>query len=352
MKSQYIHAARTHLRSALAPCLLLVLAACQAPAATQPSSTAAPAATTAAAVAPIVIKYAHASGAGHPSQYWGEKFAAAVDQKTNGRVKVQIFPGGQLGQDPEVTQAILAGTVDMQNTGSAQLSQFVPESSVLELPYLFKNNDQFFKFQDNFVPTTIGPKFETKGLKILGFADIGISTITNSKRPLETPSDLKGLKIRVAPGQLLVELMKAFGATVVPMNYGEVYSALQQGVVDGEENPPGSVEFAKFYEVQKYMTLTSHQYLTNPSVIGVKQFNSYAPDVQKALVDAGREATIATRAYVLDGRDQTIAGLKAKGMIVNTPKDLQPWIDAALTIYPKFTDVAPPDLVKQIQAIQ
>ena len=296
----------------------------------------------------ITIRYAHTASLTHPSHIWGTKFAEVVEMTTNGAVKVQIFPSAQLGKDPEVAGQILAGTIEMMNTGNSLWSQWVPAANIMDMPYLFNGLDHMYKFQDGPASQEISKLYQEKGFRILGWADIGIRHITNNKRPIEKPADLRGLKMRVVPSKTFVELFKALGATVVSMDFSELYSALQQGVVDGQDNPTTTIQSANFQEVQKYLSLTGHVVGTNPSVVGENFYSQLPADIQKALVAAGAEATKANRAFVKANETKALEFLKSKGMVVNTP-DQAPFRAATASVYETLKEFAPPPLLATIR---
>jgi TRAP-type transport system periplasmic protein len=296
------------------------------------------------------IRYAHGAPTTHPSHIWGTKFGEALESMTGGSLKVQIFPNVQLGKDPEVVGEVQAGVVEMINSGNSVFSQYVPSATIMDMPYLFKDLDHLYRVQDGPIGQQISKLYEEKAFRVLGWADIGIRHITNSKRPIEKPGDLKGLKIRVVPSKVFVEIFKALGPNVVTLDFSELYLALQQGVVDGEDNPTTTIQSAKFYEVQKYLSLTGHVVGTNPSVISDKFFAKQSPDVQKALIGAGAEATKATRQFVRDNETKALDFLKGKGMVVNAPNRL-PFRAATASVYQRLKEQAPPDLVAKIRAL-
>jgi len=296
------------------------------------------------------IRYAHGAPVTHPSHVWGTKFAEVLESLTGGGVKVQIFPNVQLGKDPEVIGEVQAGIVEMINSGNSVFSQYVPAATIMDMPYLFKDLDHLYKVQDGTVGQQIGKLYEEKSFRVLGWADIGVRHITNSKRPIDKPGDLKGLKMRVVPSKVFVETFKALGPNVVTLDFSELYLALQQGVVDGEDNPVTTIQAAKFYEVQKYLSLTAHVVGTNPSVVSEKFFAKQPPEIQKALVDAGAEATKTTRQFVRDNESKALDFLKGKGMAVNTP-NRTPFRAATASVYQTLKDQAPPDLVTKIRAL-
>ncbi len=192
---------------------------------------------------------------------WGrgaEKFKQLVAEGTRGQVEVQIYHSNSLGATRESLEMVRLGTVDFVLCGVAHLSRFVPEMGTLVLPYLWKDTDTMFRALDGQMGQIIEPLLMEKGFKVVGWWDNGFRNVSNNKRPINAPEDLKGLKLRTLPTKVHIAFFRALGVSPVPMDWAEVYPALQQGVVDGQENPPGIVFFEKLPEVQKYYSLTMH----------------------------------------------------------------------------------------------
>jgi len=192
---------------------------------------------------------------------WGrsaEKFKQLVAEGTRGQVEVQIHHSNALGATRESLEMVRLGSVDFVLCGVAHLSRFVPEMGTLVLPYLWKDTETMFGALDGRMGQIIEPLLLEKGFKVVGWWDNGFRHVSNNKRPIRAPEDLKGLKLRTLPTKVHIAFFRALGVSPVPMDWAEVYPALQQGVVDGQENPPGVVFFEKLPEVQKYYSLTQH----------------------------------------------------------------------------------------------
>src|SRR5215831_448273 len=206
--------------------------------------------------APIVLRLGHSGSQEWQGNRWAQNFAEALAQKVTD-AKVEIFPNAQLGQDPALAQAVKLGTLEITVNGPV-LQQYVPSFAVMDFPFLFRSLADAHKAQDGAVGAQIGADCETAGFHFLGWIDIGLRSVTNNRHPIEKAADFKGLKIRVPPGKIFLATFQALGASVQSINFGELYTALQQNVVDGQENPPTTIRVQKYYEVQKYLSLTRH----------------------------------------------------------------------------------------------
>ena len=207
----------------------------------------------------VVLKLGHIAEPVHPYGQGAEKFAEIVAQKSGGEMEVRVFPSSQLGGQKDLIEGLIYGTVDLALVGTAVLGQFQPQISLFDLPFLFKDRKHAYKSLDS-VGMELGVPLESKGIKLLGYMENGIRHITNNVRPVKTPADMEGLKIRVMTNKIYIEMMKALGASPTPMAFGELYSAMQQGTVDGQENPSAHIWTKRFFEVQKYASLTAHAY--------------------------------------------------------------------------------------------
>ncbi len=171
-------------------------------------------------------------------------------QKSNGDIEIKVFPSSSLGTQKELIEGLIYGTVDMTLTGTAELGTFQPQMAIFDMPFLFKDRAHAFKALDT-VGMELAKPLEAKGLKMLGYMENGIRHMTNNAKPIKSPADMKGLKIRVMNNKVYVEMMKALGASPTPMALAELYSGMQAGVVDGQENPAAHIYTKRFYEVQK-----------------------------------------------------------------------------------------------------
>lgn len=285
-----------------------------------------------------VIKFAHngPSIPEHPMNVAANKFKETVEKNSNGKLKVEIYPAGQLGDARTIVEGVQMGTIEMGDVENGPMGRFVPAAMLWDLPYLFKDLDMAHKVLDGPVGQKIANMYLDKGIRLLAYNDGGFRYFTNSKNPIATPNDLKGLKIRVMESEVMIATINAFGASAVPMAFGEVYTALQQKTVDGQENPLDLIDSQKFYEVQKYLSLSEHFYYPRQYIISEKLYQGLSPELQKVLTDAAKEACNTQRAELVKYSSSMLDKLKAAGMQVN---DVQK--DAFMTIakekiYPQF----------------
>ncbi len=286
------------------------------------------------AFAQVEIKFGHVGEPGSLFAASAEEFAKRANAKLGAKGKVVVFGSSQLGGDKELLQKLKLGTVDMA-LPSTVMSSEADLFGVFEMPYLVKDRKHMGRIEKELFWSKLAPEAEKKGLKILAVWENGYRHITNSKRPINTPEDLKGIKLRVPEGKWRVKMFQAYGANPSPMKFSEVFTALQTGVMDGQENPFTQIYSAKFQEAQKYLSLTGHVYTPGYAVAGAKKWATLPPDVRKVLEDTAKE----TQAFVYEtaerGDNELLGKLKAAGMQVNTPnKDA--FIAASKPVYEEF----------------
>ncbi|NQV44918.1 MAG: TRAP transporter substrate-binding protein [Rhodospirillales bacterium] len=285
--------------------------------------------------AEFVFKAAHNGGAGHPFQDGYEKFKEVIAAATNGRVDVQIFPGEQLGSEEQVNEMIQFGTVEINATGSAAVSNWVPEAELFNLPFIFRDADHMYRVLDGPIGDRIADDIEQKlDAVFLGWWYSGNRNAWNNKRPVMTPADFAGLKIRVMGSAVLVDAFNALGAQATPMSFGEVYTSIQQGVIDGAETDHIDLEVEKFYEVTKHVSLTGHMYLPIAFVFSRKIYDTLPKDIQTAIFAAAREATVHQRKMVDVKTEKALSFLKSKG-IKFYDVDKGPFQEAVKSVYKK-----------------
>jgi len=286
------------------------------------------------AAAQMEIKLGHVGEPGSLFQKSSDEFATRANAKLGGKAKVVVFGSSQLGGDKELLQKLKLGTVDLA-LPSTVMSSEVDLFGIFEMPYLVKDREHMKRIERDVVWPSLAPEAEKKGLKILAVWENGYRHITNSKRPINVPDDLKGIKLRVPEGKWRVKMFQAYGANPSPMKFSEVFTALQTGVMDGQENPFTQIYSAKFQEVQKYLSLTGHVYTPGYLTAGSKKWATLPADVRKILEDTAKE----TQAYVYQtaaSEDADLLGkLKSGGIAVNTPnKDA--FIAASKPVYDEF----------------
>ncbi len=269
----------------------------------------------------------------------GERFAKLVDAYSGGEIKVALFPNGQLGSEQETVQNCRLGTLDFSVAAINNITPFSPTVGLFTLPYLILSVDEAVALTqgpigEELVQNTI----KSAGVRILGWSYSGFRRLSNSKRPITKPADLKGLTIRVPKNAIMIDSYKAWGVSPTPMAWDEVFTALQQKVLDGQDTPLITQYVMKFYEVQKYITKIRYVFLLEPLVISEQLFQRQSPEVQKILVRAGKEAQEFCRQFLILFEDSIENELKGKGLEILDPADGEKeWIDKATkTVWPKF----------------
>lgn len=300
----------------------------------------------------ITLRSADIHPDGYPTVEAVKYFGQVVEQKTNGRIKVQVFISGQLGQEKDTIEQTRFGVIDLNRVNTAPFNNLIPETAVLGLPFLFRSVEHMYHVVDGPLGAEIGKAFEPHGMVVLGFFDSGARSMYNSKRPINTLADMKGLKIRVQQSDLFIALINALGANATPMPFGELYSALQTGLVDGAENNFPSYDSVKHYEVAKYFSLTEHSMAPEVFVMSKRAWDKLSADDQKLFKEAGVAATLKMRELWAKRDEESKARVIKGGAIINTV-DKQPFIDAMKPVYEKFvTTDKMKDLVAKIKATQ
>ena len=263
-------------------------------------------------------------------------FGDEIAKRTSGRYKLQYFPSGALGGEREMLEAVQLGTQDMIITSTGPVGNFVPETRIVDIPYLFRDYDHARKVLDGQIGQDILSKFPAKGLVTISWMENGFRHITNSKRPIKTPADLKGLKIRTMENKVHMEAFKAMGALPTPMNMNEVFTALQTGTVDGQENPIPVILANKLYTVQKYVTLDSHVYSPALLIINKGLWDKLSDADKTAFKEAAKIALVANRKKVNDDEANGIDVMKKAGTEVITKVDSAAFQKAVSSAYATY----------------
>jgi len=251
---------------------------------------------------------------------WGraaDVFSKMVTEATDGRVEVQVYHSGSLGKIREVLEMAKVGTVDFVLSGTGHVTAYVPEMGITVLPYLWKDTETMFLALDGPFGEYLGDRLSEKGYEVVGWWDNGFRNVSNNAHPIMAAADMKGLKIRCLPAKVHVEFFKALGATPTPMGWTELYQALQQGVVDAEENPPAMVYLGKLYEVQKYYSLTRHVNEPGSVLMSKISLNKLPKDLQVAVKVAAQKATLWQRAANIEDNNAVMQKLRDAGMKIN-----------------------------------
>jgi tripartite ATP-independent transporter DctP family solute receptor len=289
---------------------------------------------------------------GYPTVEAVKFISKQLEQKTNGRLKINVFHSAQLGQEKDTIEQTRFGVIDMNRINMAPFNNLIPATNVPSLPFIFRSVDHMRKVMDGPIGEGILKEFEKHDLIGLAFYDSGARSFYNSKRPITKPDDMKGMKIRVQQSDMFISLVSALGANATPMNFGEVYSALQTGLIDGAENNWPSFESTKHFEVAKFYSQTEHSLSPEVLVMSKRSFEKLSKEDQ-ALVKAAEKESVAEMRKLWDAREMASeAKVKAGGAVVNSVEK-QPFIDAMKPVYEKFVkEQALKDLVAAIQAVK
>jgi TRAP-type transport system periplasmic protein len=267
--------------------------------------------------AKTVIKIATGVAPDHPENVGARKIKELVEKKAGDRLEVQVFTDGQLGDQRTMVENMRNGVLEITWVTVGFFGSYEPILNVIESGYLFRDSQHSYKVFDGPMGNEVRALVERHGVKLLGFYEAGLRHITNNVRPIKTPADLKGLKIRTPQAKYHLNTLKYMGANPVAMSFGELYTAMQQKVVDGQENPLSNIYTAKFYEVNKHLSLTGHLHLTHMVMYSAKLWDKLPPDLQQVVRDSVIESQDTQRKKVRDDDERLLNEVKAKGMLVN-----------------------------------
>lgn len=274
----------------------------------------------------ITLKIAHVVDPSHHYQIGAENFKKIVEERTNGRVEVQIFPSSQLGNERAILEGMKMGSIEMGVITSGALSGFVPEYAVLDLGYLFKDVDEAMNVLNGPIGEEFSQKMVDNGIRNLGTLRYGFRSVYAGK-PINSPEDLKGMKIRTMENPAHMDCFKALGANPTPMGYGELYTALQQKVVDGAENLPDLFYNSKHYEVAKEYSMTNHVYCIVMWMMSEKVYQSLPEDLRPIIMEAAQESIEYENGVIVEQMNQAKANLEAAGVKITEP-DIAPFQEA------------------------
>lgn len=298
------------------------------------------------------IKLGHVGAPGSLFAKSSEEFARIANAKLNGKATVVVFGSSQLGNDKAMVQKLKLGTIDLALPSSVMSSE-VDLFGIFEMPYLVANRAHMAKIEQAIVWPTLAPAAEAKGLKIVGVWENGYRHITNNKRPITTPADLAGVKLRTPNSKWRVAMFKSYGANPSPLAFSELFTALQTGVMDGQENPFTQIYSAKLHEVQKYLSLSGHVYTPAYLTAGANKWKSYSPEVQQALSEAAKEVQAYVYKVAAADEDVLLEKIKAAGVAVNQT-DSDAFVKASSAIYKEFSQEVPGsgDLITKAQSLR
>ncbi len=282
-------------------------------------------------------------------QVAAEKFAELVSERTNGAYTIEIYPNGTLGGERDMLESMQLGTLDMGIITSGPFINFSDAMGVLDMPYLFANNEQAYAVLDGEIGRELLDTLEDSGLKGLAYAERGFRNLTNSKKPIQTAADLEGLKIRIMENDVYTASFEALGVNPDPMAWADALTALQQGTVDGQENPINVIYSYSLWESQKYVTLDRHSYSTAIITMSADLFNSLDAETQQIFLDAAQEAAEYERAWVAEQESEQLQAMKDNGMEVIEDPDLDSFKEAVQPVYDQYSQYA--DYVSKIQEV-
>ncbi len=307
----------------------------------------------AALAAKFNLKLGHAVNTTDGQHAAAVKLAELVKQRTNGDVEITIYPANQLGNDAAMINGARGGTIDIVSSGASNFNGIVPNTAALELPFVFRSAQHAYKVLDGAVGTGVLGELAPHGLKGLAYWENGWRSFTNNKRPIRTPEDAKGLKIRSTPNPYHIQAFKLLGMNPSPMPISELYTALETGTFDAQEHPINVTWSAKFYEVQKHLTMSNHVYSPLVLVMNKAKFDSLPANVQTVIVESAREAATYQRALNASNAGKVVADLKKSGMQIVENVDMAPFQKIVSgPIAQAFGEKSGPALLKAIEAVQ
>lgn len=308
--------------------------------------------TSALAQQPTVLKIGYATSKESHYGVGSTVFCDEVEKGTQGRFKCQHFANSALGGEREQIEAIQLGTQDLVNTSTGPVGNFVPEVKIVDIPFLFRDYDHARKVMDGPIGQDILTKFPSKGIIALAWTENGFRHMTNSKRDIVKPSDAAGLKMRTMENKVHMDGYRTFGILPTPMAFPELFGALQQGTVDGQENPIPVILASKFSQVQKHLSLTGHVYSPALLLLSPKVWNKLSDADKKVFVEAAKKASIAQRKKVNDDENNGIAQLEKDGMKVTKTVDGAAFREALKPAYVGYAKEFGADNIKKITDIQ
>ena len=307
----------------------------------------------------FTLKLGHCVPEDHPYHIGAVRFKEAAAFYSDGELRIDIFPNFQLGDEQDQNKAVQMGTQDIAIGAINNAAPFWPPFNVFIMPYLFRSFEHAWNVADGPVGAELKKAFlEKTGMRTIALFDLGFRSLSNSKRPIHKPEDLKKILFRVPKNPVMVESTRAMGAEAIPMAWDETFNALKQGVVDGQDTPPGVTLSMKFYEArQKYYSLTKHFYAYAIVLMNEKKYQSLPPEIRMALDKSIRDAELYQRGYSVRYDEGALAALEANGMKVNDIKDRTPFVKAVEPVWEKFSKDIPDlktwgDKIKKVPSFQ
>lgn len=296
----------------------------------------------------IELKLGHTGAPTHHYQTISQQFADTVRERTDGNVNITVYPADQLGKQLEAVEGTMLGTQDIFLVSDTVLSNWIPDMGILNLPFLFSSLDDVHKVLEGPVGDKLEAQMEPTGAVVIGWWMGGLRHVTNNEKPVTMPSDLEGVKIRVPEGEVFVETFKALGASPTVIAFGELYTALQLGTADAQENPPAHILTQKFYEVQKYTSKTNHIYLGSPLIMNKAKLDAIPEKYRSILLETATEMAAEHLQMVNALEDEQWAELTKNGMQINEV-DTAPFKKALVPVIDKFKGKLSAEIIEEIQ---
>jgi tripartite ATP-independent transporter DctP family solute receptor len=298
----------------------------------------------------LKLGWTTSDGAQDPYAVGARAFKERVEAASGGRLEVQLFPNRQLGDEKPMLEGMRLGTVDAGIITNAVIAQIEPAFQLTDLPFLFENEAQAQRVLDGPVGQKLAARLETKGIKLLGWMEGGFRNMINNVRPVEKPEDVKGVKYRVMQNPVFIGMFSSLGGNAVPMAWGETFTAVQQGAIDGLEIPLAVIDQNKYFEVTKYLSLTNHTYSAIPLLMSKRGFDRLPDDLKRVVSEAAASATKAQREAAGAAAKEVLARLEKAGMKVNRVGDFKPFRASVQSVYEQFKPSIGPELMSETLA--
>jgi tripartite ATP-independent transporter DctP family solute receptor len=298
----------------------------------------------------IKLGWTTSDGPQDPYAVGARAFKGAVERESRGSIEVQLFPNRALGDERQMLEGVRFGTVDAAIITNAVIAQVEPAFSVNDLPFLYPSEAQAHKVLDGPVGADLSARLASKGIVLLGFMEGGFRNMINNKRPVNTPADVKGVKYRVMQNPVYIDMFNSMGGSAVPMAWGETFTAVQQGTIDGLEIPLAVIDSSKYYEVTRFLSLTNHTYSVIGLLISKRTMDKLSPEQRTAVLSAAKSATAIQRQVAGADAKKTLITLEKNGMKVNAVGDVDAFRKSVTPVYDKFRQSGNAQLLDKVLA--
>ena len=299
--------------------------------------------------AEYVLRLGHMQTETHPYHKGAMRFKETVERESKGRIRIDIYPSSQLGNGRDQIEGAQIGSIHFHIGSVAPVTNFAPKFNLLNLPYLFESREHAFKVLDGEIGEQIASDLENRGLMNLGYMENGWRHMTNNKKPIKNAADAEGLKLRVQESPPYISFIQSLHSTPVPIPFGELYTALEQHVVDGQENPLAQIYLNKLNEVQQYLTLTSHNYDAAVFIMSKTTYETLPSDLQSIIDDASKEAVEYEREEALKDEEIILEQLKETEIQIEENPDIESFRESVKPVYKQFENEIGKDIIKKVE---